>query len=360
MNQGVEVDKPNYRKDITNFQLLSKPLPPLKLLQIIDDKEFEEIVHEWAYGYLKKKYERVCLLGGVGDKGRDIAAYYDYKKGIWENYQCKHYSNQLKKSDIWLEIGKFCYNCYTGQFSVPKKYYFVSPMGVGTQVHDLLKDSVLIRNELKKNWKGYCKDKITASKSINLDASFESYLNGFNFEIFDYIEPLNFIEQLKETSYFKSRFGGLTKPRPLSKDMPLEVQTFESVYIKKILEAYSEHLSKSVENTQKLEFHPELKKDFERQRASFFSAESLKEFSRDIYDSDLKHFENLKDEIYNGIIDTIESDADNGFTRLREVLKRATDLAITNNPLINDLKIIDRKGICHHLANEREDVKWKK
>ena len=55
-----------------------------------------------------------------------------------------------------------------------------------------------------------------------------------------------------------------------------------------------------------------------------------------------------------------EEDAENGFLRLKKVLDRATDLEITNNPLMSSVKVNDRKGICHHLANERDDVKWKK
>ena len=60
------------------------------------------------------------------------------------------------------------------------------------------------------------------------------------------------------------------------------------------------------------------------------------------------------------MINTIEEDADNGFLRLKKVLQRATDLEITNNPLISSVKTKDKIGICHHLANERDDVKWKK
>lgn len=355
-----EVTKPDYKIDLSNAQILSKPLPPLQLLKVIDEDSFEEIVHEWVFGYLKLKYEKVCRLGGTGDKGRDVVAYSDYKKDVWDNYQCKHYAHRLNASDVILEIGKLCYYCYLKEFTPPKKYYFVSPSGVGTKAHDLLRKGVSLRDTLKKKWDKNCKSKIFSSRKIILDVSFSGYIDSFDFSIFDYIEPLEFINQYEDTCYYSSRFGGFSKPRPLPQRAPEKIQDIESIYIKKILEAYSDYLNKNIENAKKLEAHPELKKDFERHRTCFFCAESLNKFSRDIYDPDLKHFENLKQEIYDGVINTIEEDAGNGFLRLKKVLKRATDLQITNNPLISSVKTNDRIGICHHLANERDDVKWKK
>ncbi|MCB4791972.1 MAG: restriction endonuclease [Elusimicrobia bacterium] len=360
MSEIQDVEKPNYRIDLSNAQILSKPLPPLKLLKVIDEDSFEEIVHEWAFGYLKTKYEKVYHLGGSGDKGRDIAAYSDYKNDIWDNYQCKHYDRKLGLPDILLEIGKLCYYCFNKELTIPNKYYFVSPLGVGTKAHDLLKKPEGLKQTLINDWDKNCKNKIKTDKKIDLDKNFRQYIDNFSFSIFDYIEPLEFVEQYKTTCYFTSRFGGFAKTRPLPQPAPQEIQDIESVYIRKILEAYSEYLKQDIENTKKLDAYPDLKNNFNRQREYFFCAESLKAFSRDINDPDFKHFENLKNEIYSGIINTIEEDAENGFVRLKKVLDRADALQITNNPLMSEVKLDDRKGICHHLANERDDIKWKK
>ena len=106
--------------------------------------------------------------------------------------------------------------------------------------------------------------------------------------------------------------------------------------------------------------HPELKIHFERQRRDFFSAEWLKAFSREIYEPELPVFEQLKEEIYDGIIETIEEDAKNGFERLNKVLQRASGITSISSPLNEYTLIKDKKGICHHLANEREDVTWRR
>lgn len=361
MKELIEIEQPHYSGGVAKIRItLPSSVTPLKLLSVMNEKDYEDIVHEWAFGYLKNKYEKVCHLGGTGDKGRDIAAYYDYKKNKWDNYQCKYYEHKLNVNEILTEIGKLCYLCYIGELALPQKYYFVSPKGVSTQVHDILKNPENLRGELKTRWDTSCKTKITKSKSIELDKALSAYIDAFDFGIFDYLEPIDFIEQYKQTSYFATRFGVITKARPIPQPAPEDIQKCELVYIKKILEAYGDSIHKNIKNAKELDKFPALKADFERQRRCFFSAESLKAFSRDISDPDLKWFENLKEEIYSGIIDTIDEDAAHGFERLKKVLKRATELQITNNLLIPDLKIDDRKGICHHLANEKKEVKWKK
>ncbi len=357
----IEIEQPS---DLTTSQshsiIIGGSFSLLTFLETCDDETFEKILHEWAYSYLRGKYQKISRIGGPGDKGRDIIAYTDYKKNVWDNYQCKKYNHKLKVDEILLEIGKLCHRCHVGELpSPPQKYFFFSPLGVSPQVNDLLREPLKLKNELIEKWNRLCKNKIVQNRSIDLDSGLKNYINQFDFKIFDYIPPADFMEQYKTTSYCASRFGILSKSRPLQKSTPQDIQNNESVYIRKILDAYEEKLGKNLENSKNI-VDPTLRADFERHRECFFSAESLNEFSRDTYAAGEQHFEKLKDEFYDGIINTIEDDAENGFVRLRKVLDRATELQITNNPLVRDLNMKDRKGICHHLANERDDVVWKK
>ena len=356
----LELDPPNFLAGRKESKLVSSnSISLLKLLQAVDDKEFEEMVCEWAYSCLKGKYEKICNIGGTGDRGRDIVAYKDYKGHVWDNYQCKKYNHKLRPSDIWIEIAKLCYRCFNHDLpSVPQNYFFVSLLGVSPDVNDILGDQTRIKDGLIQNWHSTLQNNIISGKTIALEGELKNYVLRFNFAIFNYIPPEEFSEQYTKTAYFTQRFGILSKSRPLQKATPQEIQNNEAVYIKKILDAYSDYLKENIDNYRKLDAYPELKRDFERQRNSFFSAESLSEFSRDISDPLLGHFDKLKSEIYDGIIDDIEGDADNGFVRLKKVLARATALQITDNPLVDHLKIDDRKGICHHLANDRDDVVW--
>lgn len=335
-------------------------LDPLKLLQVFSEEDYEEIIEEWQRDYLGERYSRVERVGGTGDKGRDIIC--TTKDNDCFIYQCKHYNRKLNKSDILTEIGKCCYYCFKEDYRIPKRYYFVSPQGVTTQVMDLFNSPDNLKEELKINWKNRCRSKISSSQLIELEGDLLSFIGEMDFSIFNYVSPNEFIEYFKTTPHYTKRFGRLYKPRKLITDAPKEIREDELTYIKKILDAYSDHLGKHIEDEKKLqEIDPKLRTDFDRQRLYFYSAEYLAAHSRETYAPEWESFEKLKDEIYHAIIEEIEEDAKNGFERLKKVLKRAGELTISaNNPLSSEVNIKDRKGVCHHLANEREDVLWKK
>ena len=344
---------------MTENTIIMANLDPMAILSIGSPDNYEQMIEEWSSSYLKEKcgkYIRIENLGGAGDKGRDIVATIN-EDGDWDNYQCKHYGKKLSPSMIWVEIAKICYYVFRGDYVCPKKYYFVSPKGVGSDLRDLLQKPIELRGGLICNWDKYCKLKITTTEEVELTGEFKTFIESFDFSIFDHITPLEFIEQFKQTPYYTKRFGRLSKPRPLT-DCPQEIKDCELEYIGKILCAYSEHLDGHLESYEELEKHPDLKKHFNRQRYCYYEAQTLKEFSREIHDPALGHFEKYMEEIYSGIIDEIEDDAKNGFVRLKNVLKRAAQIQISNNPLSSDVKVNDRHGMCHHLANEREDVKW--
>ena len=67
-------------------------MEPLVRLEKIDAAEYERIVGEWAYSYLKesKDYYDVVLMGGSSDAGRDVVAYLDDIYNRYDIYQCKH------------------------------------------------------------------------------------------------------------------------------------------------------------------------------------------------------------------------------------------------------------------------------
>jgi hypothetical protein len=163
-------------------KILTKAFDPVKLLRIVSEDDYEELIQEWANSFLAQKsdknYIRVELLGGAGDKGRDVVCTIDDKKDIWDNYQCKHYENKLTPSDIYVEIGKLCYFCFKGDYSVPRKYYFVSPCGVGTKLRDFLKRPAELKAELIKNWKTHCEAQITKKEIVNLSGKIEAYVEA--------------------------------------------------------------------------------------------------------------------------------------------------------------------------------------
>jgi hypothetical protein len=87
-----------------------------------------------------------------------------------------------------------------------------------------------------------------------------------------------------------------------------------------------------------------------RSREAFYSAEALRNFSRDKLPGD--EFKALQDQVYVGVADTCFRPHPCGFTRLLATTDRATVLQITSSPLIGKTDISDLHGICHQLANE--------
>ena len=132
--RSIGVD--NLHKD--SYTIIPGRFNKNQLLKLCSPEEYELIIKSYVKDILSEKYSKVVRLGGSGDKGRDVVAYVNDE--VWDNYQCKHYKDPLTPYDIWVEIGKLCYYTHIGDFTVPRKYYFVSPCGVGTKLWDLLKN----------------------------------------------------------------------------------------------------------------------------------------------------------------------------------------------------------------------------
>lgn len=352
--------KPKGNGNLTNREILfGQPIPVIDRLKVMSEDDFENLTLEWIDGFLIKNYELVEKFGGAGDKGRDVVAHIDTKSGIWENYQCKHYDHPLMPNEVYIELGKIIYYSFIGDYNPPCKYYFVTPQGVGAKLSDLLRNNHVLKQELLNNWNDKCKNDITKTNEIPLDSALTAYIDSFDFTIFSYIPPLNLINQHRETVYHAARFGGgLTKKRPEPKAPTVDIGSNEIRYVEQLFEAYSDLKKDKIKDIAELKSnYPQLFEHFNRQRISFYSAESLNEFSRDVLPLDSKAFERLKEEIYNAVIDVCNSEYTNGYERLVKTTQEAVKININNNPLSNEISINDKKGVCHHLANE-DKLKW--
>ena len=156
------VSKPKGIMRLSNSEVLSgKTISAIDTIKLMSPDEYEDFILEWVDGYMEEEYEHVLLLGGAGDKGRDIIGYIDKTKTKCDYYQCKHYDNQLTPTDIYLEIGKVLYYTFQNAIPTPRNHYFVAPKGEGPALHDLMQKPEELRKAVKENWKKYCKTKIT-------------------------------------------------------------------------------------------------------------------------------------------------------------------------------------------------------
>lgn len=152
------------------------------------------------------------------------------------------------------------------------------------------------------------------------------------------------------------------KPLPEVK-VPEKIEEHELPYVSAILEAYGDKENKHGFNREDLQ-DSKYADNFNRHRKSYFNAEYLNRKSRDAYsEEETQPFEILKEETYNGIIDTWEMDYPHGFDRLNKVMTQASNTRVDSCLLsretiwiTNDVK----KGVCHILVNENAIKGWVK
>ena len=329
-------------------------IPAIERIKIFSPTQWEEFVLEWVDS-LRGKYIRVDRCGGAGDMGRDIIATCKDDDSLWDNYQCKHYSAPLTPSGIWVELGKLVYHTHHKHFTYPRRYCFVAPQGAGTKLSNLLKRPGDLRSALVDNWDMYCKHSITTVGEVVLDQLLRGHLDGLDFSIFDAIPPLRLIDQHAETRWHVARFGGGLPARPAAATPPAELAMNEATYVRQLLDAYSDHLKRPVADLDDIGTTDHLKEHFSDSRIEFYSAESLRAFSRDTLPPG--EYEKLKDEVHGGIRDQVRASHPDGYSRVLAVVATARALQLTDHPLIICLSVRDRGGVCHQLAND-DKVRW--
>lgn len=327
------------------------PVPKAIRVKDFSPDEWEDFIEEWATS-LESSYVKVRRFGGSGDCGVDVAGFYTDRgfEDTWDNYQCKRYAHPLRPSDIWVEIGKVIYYSHIGEYTIPRKHYFVASLGVGTALEKLLNKPTELHEKFKKNWDGHCKSRITSTKEIELSGMLLSYVDAFEFSIFSSKSHVELIEVHSHTGFHAVRFGGGLPVRPDPETPPAVPAASESRYIRQILDAYGDHLGSPLHDMNALIVHNTLKKDFWRQRERFYHAEALRNFARDTVPE--RTFGDLQEEVYHGVVDVTDSAHPNGYERMKATVVQASSVALTANPLASVTKSQDRQGICHQLANE--------
>lgn len=323
-------------------------IPPIERIKLFSADQWEAVVDEWASSL--PGYELVERAGGAGDKGCDVIATVDSSDpdSDWDNFQCKHYDHPLAPGDIWVELGKLCYYTHIGDYSVPRAYRFVSPRGVGTKLLNLIKKPEKLREGLIANWAAKCASQITTTKSVPLEGPLLDHVNAFDFTRIGHLPTPQLIEQHRATPYFAVRFGLGLPARPASPSPPETIAAEEIRYVGQLLTAYGDNQDTTYASPASLTVP--LMRHLQRARESFYCAEALRSFSRDTLPDGA--FDNLQDQIFNGVVDTAEADHACGLTRVNATTTHATNLELTSSALLGRVEPNDRKGIVHQLAND--------
>ena len=331
---------------------------PYERIKAYDDKEFELFIREWVTS-LDGRFE-VRGFGGAGDKGRDVIARDD--SGNIYYYQCKHYDHPLSPSDIMIELGKLVYYTFVIEIAVPKEYYILAPHDIGPKLNDLILKPTSINSNLIGEWDSKCKNHIK-STATELSLELKAYIEKFDFSIIKTKTMMEVVEEHKKTAFYAFRFGGgLTVHRDNRITIPEALNNFETVYITKFLEAVSEKEGVQISTVEQLKNDfPDYIRVLKVQRERFYSAENLKFFASKNLLSE-EYYQDLCNDIFYGIYEFFIEEYDNGFDRMIAALKHTGLIDLSHNLLAKyDLvRIQDRQGVCHQLANDREDVAWVK
>ncbi len=335
-----------------------KTFVPQQQILLYSPSEWETFIQEWVHSQ-KSKYNKVLRFAGANDMGIDVAGLTDDKGifGIWDNFQCKHYTDPLIPSKSAVEVGKVLWHSFNKRYAPPRKYHFIAPKDCGIALNRMLLKHDTLKAYIVKHWDQYCKKEITDTEEIELKGDFEKYVDAFDYTIFTSKPCLEIIDEHRTTPWHTIRFGGGLPERAPVAPPPAEVGVHESRYLTQLFEAYSDYKGITLTDVTSLSPWKELDEHYDRQRESFYHAEALRNFARDTVPPGT--FEELQDEVYAGVIDIENAEHTNAFVRLNNVTHASTSLELTSNALISVVKVQDRKGICHQLANVNK-LNWKK
>ena len=333
------------------------PVPAVSRVAIMSADEWECFTEEWAT-HLKNEgdYRRVRRWSGSGDRGLDVIAFasdlgFD---GPWDSFQCKHYVHALTPKEVCVEVGKIIYHSFrenspfNQSFASPRRHVFVSPKGVGLTVARWLEDAGEFRSQFKNRWDGCSATAI--GSHVPLQGDLLAYVNGFDFRIFEDRSALELVEQHAHTRFHAARFGGGLPPRdnvPRPPDTPADE---ESVYIRKLLDAYEDRLGCPLATSAGLGAFPTMRDHYNRQRELFYSAEALRNFARDTTPEGT--FDLFQEDIYDGVVDVYEEGHDTGLARVKATVGCAAKISVSGNALFGVVRVRDKQGVCHQLAND--------
>lgn len=326
-------------------------LTPQQHLYHYSDEKWEHFTVEWVRA-LRHPYVLVTRMGGAGDRGADVAACLTRQgtNGEWHCYQCKHYEDALRPADAWPEMVKIFAAKVHGVYELPTRYVFVAPK-IGPTLTRYLANPATLKAEFFKAW-----NKADSKLGVELKAdrpAVEALAQAADFSMFEARNMEWILELHRTTPHYARRFPTQLGPRPAVERPPAEQREHEAVYVRKLLAAYNEKFGLQLETLQEARDHVRTKQHLVRQREAFYSAESLRVFARESVPYET--YEAVESDLFEAVIEVEEGEYDLGYDRLTAVLQAAVNHQPNpGNILAPVITVRDRKGLCHHLANDGE------
>jgi hypothetical protein len=303
------------------------------------------------------KYAFVKRLGGPNDKGRDIEARLvpNREAGRWDLYQGKHYGSPLAPTNFFPELAKFFKHLLAGSYVPPRQYLICAPRGVGSDLFDLLADPAVFKQRFIEDWKAGA----TGLKALVADFTPAqlALVQAYDFSTIVECQLRDILEWHELDRVAHHALFGIVPERMDDPAAPAVPTKDEENYIQALLEVYSE-FSGNLLTLDDLLKSTDFAEHFHDQRTSFYCAEGLKTFSRDLYGE--HEFVRLLDMVHAGVRSSVNSPKHtNGLDRLEAGLTNSQTLKVNDSVLAPRLRPGDLPGTCHHLANAKR-LKWVK
>jgi hypothetical protein len=330
------------------------PVPPEHRVYFYDPDQWEQFILEWAFS-LHPDYVQVKRIAGSGDRGIDIAGFLsdDHLEGVWDCYQAKHYVDALTPATAYVEILKMFGHVAQGHYTLPRRYYFVAPRGAGPTLNRLISSPT----EMKEKFLAAISDGTPLARDVpgdTLDAVRELAASA-DFSMFVAMQLTELLAGHAGTRYHAFRFGTALPDRGPVDSPPAQVSEGEARYVEELLRVYREATGSTDMTVAEVEDSVDHSAHFRRQRRAFYSAEALRMYARDSVPEGT--FDRLVDHLHDGVIEVAEAYYPTGRDRLTAVLTQATNVQLDSQRLVEMTGPEDRRGICHHLAND-DRLKW--
>lgn len=170
---------------------------------------------------------------------------------------------------------------------------------------------------------------------------------------------------LAETSDIEE-FENLMKQRYKKPDPmipPKELADHELTYASELLAAYADAAGQTEMVREDLSDpkNARYSRNFDRQRRFYYMAETILEASRDTLKlKESECFDQAKDEVFDGIIETCDRPYPDAFMRLSAVIDRAAILSLSKkiqDMLLGWIGVGEKQGMCHMLVNDKK-IRW--
>ncbi|WP_090140832.1 ABC-three component system protein [Limnohabitans sp. DM1] len=296
-------------------------------------------------------YAVVKRLGGAGDGGRDIEARYGQAlvRDGWDLYQAKHYGKGLTQSDAFPEMAKFFKQLASKTYPRPNFYYFCCPLAVGNELHNTMASgSATFKAKFMDAWTN--EHTGMKGRAAELTQDVQDAIDDFDFDRFIECTVHDLLAWHALDKAAHHGLFGIVPERGDDDPMPAQPTGYESIYVNELLRVYTEDNTSPVGLADlpgsKYEDH------FDSHRQTFYCAEGLQRFSRDIYPNE-REFERLLDMVYAGIRPTVtQLRLKTGMDRVDAAVEKASILQVQESRLSPQLRGGDLPGTCHHLAND--------